>query len=50
MNIVSHFEDFLAADFAKGSTAIVAPTTERFGGCAVQIGLAIKHSNYYGAS
>ena len=32
---------FLAADFATGSTVIVAPATGHFGGCAVQIGLAM---------
>ena len=35
------FGGFLAADFAVGSTVIVAPATGHFGGCAVQLGLAM---------
>ena len=35
------FGGFLAADFRPGSTAIVAPATGHFGGCAVQVALAM---------
>lgn len=35
------FGGFLAADFRAGSTAIVAPATGHFGGCAVQVALAM---------
>ena len=35
------FGGFLAADFRPGSTAIVAPATGHFGGCAMQVALAL---------
>lgn len=35
------FGGFLAADFQPGSTAVVAPATGHFGGCAVQVALAM---------
>jgi threonine dehydrogenase-like Zn-dependent dehydrogenase len=35
------FGGFLAADFRPGSTVIVAPATGHFGGCAVQVALAM---------
>lgn len=35
------FGGFLAADFRSGSTAVVAPATGHFGGCAVQVALAM---------